>query len=683
MSDTNFIPTQTTVAATWCQDVNDVIYRLLGASAGPGGVAPTTRQQIVTNLGITSNVLDSVATLRGQTGSTLKQAITANYYADVAGGANLYFYVPTDTTSGAWFTASISGTTLTVTNVANGTLAVGQAVNWSGNTGLTYITALGTGTGGVGTYTLSTSQTIGSQVMTADNGGSVIVGFDGSRYYGNLYAASAMQFGAKGDGTTLDSRPCQALLDAMKGRTAVFDAGRTFQFAGLTMADSTYNNSVVRFDGQGLLAPDGGQSTFGGAWVGLLLGTCDHVTVTPNFNGNRANMTAREQIFALGIAGSTDITIPRAMLQELRGDGIYISQASWTASSANPSAIHIGELIATNSADDGRNALSIISGIGVDVDYVYSAGVGGVINTVTEPGGVDIEPDHGYQTCANIRIGYLDVTTAGNAGFGIVGKSISGNDANRDWNCFNIRVDDGQVLKTGTSTAALSGPPLTRFADTHINLYYQYNATAGAGPVVDLAQRNQLKFKSNNVTYGAWIGPSDFLNDSTVEVETSSYSDSAVKVTGTARVTISGMARNASLASASVIHTHNNGRAVTQASTVYKVNGAYDGVVGLAFNNEPSNPVSFDVNTVARDCDWTGYASFAATSNATIRCINILGMNYATAMPGNGTWNQGTFVSNLTPNNTGAKTTIGWARLNTGSNNVAGTDWVACVCTNS
>lgn len=63
-------------------------------------------------------------------------------------------------------TASISATTMTVTAVASGTLTVGSPVYGTGVTAGTYITALGTGTGGAGTYTVSASQTVASVAMT-------------------------------------------------------------------------------------------------------------------------------------------------------------------------------------------------------------------------------------------------------------------------------------------------------------------------------------------------------------------------------------------------------------------------------------------------------------------------------------------------------------------------------------
>jgi hypothetical protein len=59
-------------------------------------------------------------------------------------------------------TGSIAGTVLTVTAVTSGTLAVGAVLSGTGVTAGTTITALGNGTGGNGTYTVSISQTKGS-----------------------------------------------------------------------------------------------------------------------------------------------------------------------------------------------------------------------------------------------------------------------------------------------------------------------------------------------------------------------------------------------------------------------------------------------------------------------------------------------------------------------------------------
>jgi hypothetical protein len=60
------------------------------------------------------------------------------------------------------FTGAISGTTLTVTNVANGTIAAGQHLSGAGVANATKIVSQTAGTaGGNGTYTVSSSQTVG------------------------------------------------------------------------------------------------------------------------------------------------------------------------------------------------------------------------------------------------------------------------------------------------------------------------------------------------------------------------------------------------------------------------------------------------------------------------------------------------------------------------------------------
>ena len=64
-------------------------------------------------------------------------------------------------------TGSIAGTTLTISAVTAGVLAVGSIIAGSGVTAGTTITALGTGTGGVGTYTVSPSQSASSTNITS------------------------------------------------------------------------------------------------------------------------------------------------------------------------------------------------------------------------------------------------------------------------------------------------------------------------------------------------------------------------------------------------------------------------------------------------------------------------------------------------------------------------------------
>jgi len=65
-------------------------------------------------------------------------------------------------------TGSIATTTLTITSVTDGRLAIGSVISGTGVTASTRITAFGTGTGGIGTYTVSSSQTVASTTITGN-----------------------------------------------------------------------------------------------------------------------------------------------------------------------------------------------------------------------------------------------------------------------------------------------------------------------------------------------------------------------------------------------------------------------------------------------------------------------------------------------------------------------------------
>ena len=71
----------------------------------------------------------------------------------------------TDSWADVYFTASISGTTMTVTAASFGQITVGATVWGVGLAVPTTVVAFGTGTGGVGTYTVSPSQNVSSETM--------------------------------------------------------------------------------------------------------------------------------------------------------------------------------------------------------------------------------------------------------------------------------------------------------------------------------------------------------------------------------------------------------------------------------------------------------------------------------------------------------------------------------------
>jgi len=102
--------------------------------------------------------------------------------------------------SSAIFTGSISTTTLTVSSVLSGTIAVGQAIFGQGIAQNTVITALGTGTGGTGTYTISNSQTVASTTINSVDAPAVVT----ASIAGTTMTVSAVTSGTLAVGQTLE-----------------------------------------------------------------------------------------------------------------------------------------------------------------------------------------------------------------------------------------------------------------------------------------------------------------------------------------------------------------------------------------------------------------------------------------------------------------------------------------------
>jgi hypothetical protein len=137
-------------------------FDILTSQTAGSASAPPTHQLLLgqaDNAVTTLRMSNGVDTHVGH-GATTIQSINANH--QIIG-------VPFE--DAAVFTGEISGTTLTVTAVTSGILSAGQRVYGAGITTATFITALLTGTGGTGTYTVNNSQTVSSMTMNsgADN----------------------------------------------------------------------------------------------------------------------------------------------------------------------------------------------------------------------------------------------------------------------------------------------------------------------------------------------------------------------------------------------------------------------------------------------------------------------------------------------------------------------------------
>jgi hypothetical protein len=76
--------------------------------------------------------------------------------------------------------SSITTTTLTVGGTVTGTFSIGMVLSGTNVLAGTYITALGTGSGGAGTYTINQTQTVASTTITGTTGKFIDIGINGA-----------------------------------------------------------------------------------------------------------------------------------------------------------------------------------------------------------------------------------------------------------------------------------------------------------------------------------------------------------------------------------------------------------------------------------------------------------------------------------------------------------------------
>jgi hypothetical protein len=119
----------------------------------------------------------------------------------------------------AVFVGSISGTTLTVTFVNSGTIAAGQQLFGVGISPGTVITALGTGTGGTGTYIINLSHTLTSQNFNSAAVAAIVTG----SISGTVLTVTAVANGILYPGQTIQGTGVTAgtIITALGGSAAL------------------------------------------------------------------------------------------------------------------------------------------------------------------------------------------------------------------------------------------------------------------------------------------------------------------------------------------------------------------------------------------------------------------------------------------------------------------------------
>ena len=155
------INTTSALGGTGLYVVNSPLTTTTGTSVIVFGAAPVPISTVVGGAGnYTVSTSQSVASTNMTAGAFPKCIVPAQGICPVDASFTGYISSGTGNTT-------TSGTTMTVTAVTSGILYVGQIISGAGVTAKTTITAFGTGTGGAGTYTVSTSQLVASTTISA------------------------------------------------------------------------------------------------------------------------------------------------------------------------------------------------------------------------------------------------------------------------------------------------------------------------------------------------------------------------------------------------------------------------------------------------------------------------------------------------------------------------------------
>ena len=278
----------------------------------------------------------------------------------------------------AQFTGSISGNVLTVSAVTFGTLAIGQSL--SDTTGMlsngTQITGLVSGTGGIGTYKVNTSQTVSSETIAASAGSAQVITSLRARIGQVIYATTYIQaIAALGSWAQVAS----ITVGTANTPSAVFVG--TISGATLTVTSVTSGSIAIGqtlFDTTGVIAP--GTTIISGSgmsWTVSVPQTVGGATLTGTNTAIGLIVTAVTGSIAIGstitgtgVPGGTTIT--GQISGTPGGAGTYLTSVATTASSA---AITTAGASFTGSATAIGLVASAVTGTLTDGQIVAGTGI--------------------------------------------------------------------------------------------------------------------------------------------------------------------------------------------------------------------------------------------------------------------------------------------------------------------
>jgi hypothetical protein len=247
--------------------------------------------------------------------------------------------------SGASFTASISGTVMTVTAVASGTVAVGQSVSGAGIVPGTKIASLISGVGNAGTYTVSLPQNVTSTAMTSNPATNLPVP-PRARIASTIYASQyTVPVAALGSWASVKSA---TVGSANTGNIVVgWIAGTTLTVTAVTSGGPiAVGDWITGFDAASNIMVGTTITAFvsGSGGVGTYTVSASQTVAGAAFTGNAsgANLTASAVTGTIAVGDiitGTGVPTNTAILSQTSGTpggaGVYVTSLATTASSAS------------------------------------------------------------------------------------------------------------------------------------------------------------------------------------------------------------------------------------------------------------------------------------------------------------------------------------------------------------
>ncbi|WP_158270268.1 glycosyl hydrolase family 28-related protein [Mycetocola zhujimingii] len=222
--------------------------------------------------------------------------------------------------------------------------------------------------------------------------------------------ANVKDYGAKGDGVSIDTAAIQAACDAVDTSGAVYFP------RGEYIARNIRPNSMTRMfgdeatliyeanDGEfDAIISLGDQKTVGGVTTDSNVHSIHISGLT--FRGNGDTLGLNENQALIHLSGVSDVTIVGCSFLGMQGDGIYVGMTAFAAQERHNERISVIGNVFDGLGNHGRQGVSIIEGR----DVLIAENSFSRLAASTMPGAVDIEPNP-YDVTAVLR----DITVRGN-----------------------------------------------------------------------------------------------------------------------------------------------------------------------------------------------------------------------------------------------------------------------------